>query len=68
MICPECGKELEEGEGHYVSLDIHSEGFWTCDKFYGPDGRRIDTSDDPLAGIGAVFGLSMLSSLLSGKK
>lgn len=46
-ICPECG----ERGAHWVVLtpelvplwqDISENGgFWTCDKFYGADGRRI---------------------------
>lgn len=37
--CPECGKR-----GHWISapamLGHILSGFWTCAKFYGPDGRR----------------------------
>jgi hypothetical protein len=48
QLCPECGlpglhymqlpttlEEIMTGSG------IHS-GFWTCDKFYGADGRRLE--------------------------
>ena len=42
LICPECG-----GKGpHWVSapmfLSLESDGFWTCPKFYGADGKRIN--------------------------
>jgi ribosomal protein L37AE/L43A len=33
--CPECG---ERGL-HFVQL--LASGFWTCAKFYGPDGQRL---------------------------
>lgn len=46
--CPECG---ERGR-HWFTWPLHTladvlagrepTGFWTCSKFYGPDGRRID--------------------------
>lgn len=43
-ICPECG-----GRGaHWVNAPgftfglVPAGGFWTCPKFYGPDGRRIN--------------------------
>ena len=45
-ICPECGQRGL----HYVSPPASlaeilmcgsPSGFWTCDKFYGPDGRRL---------------------------
>lgn len=42
--CPECGKR---GPHWVVSpfkfgvLLFDDGGFWVCDKFYGPDGRRI---------------------------
>lgn len=51
QVCPECG---ERGL-HYISAqmsiaDILSgngpAGFWTCPKFYGPDGRRLETTND----------------------
>lgn len=45
--CPECG-----GRGkHWISLPyslqplidgIPPDGFWTCEKFYGEDGRRLE--------------------------
>lgn len=28
--------------------DREPAGFWTCDKMYGTDGRRLDTTDKPL--------------------
>jgi hypothetical protein len=46
-VCPECG---ERGK-HYISMPISIEavmmgvphpGFWTCAKFYGPNGTRIE--------------------------
>jgi len=45
--CPECGEVLEEGLGHWVDagdtfMQFPGGGFWTCAKFYGPDGRRIN--------------------------
>ena len=44
--CPECGDRGLHWVGFPMSiLDILSGrenvGFWTCAKFYGPDGRRI---------------------------
>ena len=44
--CPECG----ENGGHWVGVPMtltdlmrgtEPEGFWLCDKFYGPDGKRL---------------------------
>lgn len=40
--CPECGIR----EKHWISdpnsfVPLYRRGFWTCPKFYGPDGRRI---------------------------
>lgn len=35
--CPECGKRGP----HWIATGVLFNGFWTCDKFYGPDGRRI---------------------------
>jgi len=41
-VCPECG---EKGM-HWISTKdtfFHIQpGFWTCKKFYGPDGKRLD--------------------------
>lgn len=45
-ICPECGKPGR----HYITFPASGlvqllglpSSFWVCDKFYGPDGRRID--------------------------
>lgn len=46
-ICPECGKNGK----HYIAMpyslqDIFDrngpQGFYTCDKFYGADGRRLE--------------------------
>lgn len=44
--CPECGKPGP----HWISVPATlnglmegvEQGFWTCDKFYGADGRRIE--------------------------
>ena len=46
--CEECG----ERGGHWVSMGMQTlediladrppQGFWTCNKFYGPDGKRIN--------------------------
>lgn len=45
-VCPECGQRGK----HWVSIPMtledwmhggKPEGFWTCDKFYGEDGRRL---------------------------
>jgi hypothetical protein len=47
QVCPECG---ERGL-HYVAIPIslweimsgrEQQGFWTCAKFYGADGRRLN--------------------------
>jgi hypothetical protein len=50
-LCPECG---EEGP-HFVAPSLGMPGFWTCAKFYGPDGRRlaefVDEIVDPIAAI-----------------
>lgn len=46
--CPECGMH----ERHWISAPYtlqnmidndQPEGFWTCPKFYGEDGRRLGT-------------------------
>lgn len=48
IVCPECG---ERGKHWVTGLQTFSAlfgcgapagGFWTCAKFYGPDGRRLD--------------------------
>ncbi len=45
--CPNCGMR----EPHWVSIPTtleylvlgpDPEGFWTCPKLYGPDGRRLE--------------------------
>ncbi len=42
VICPECG---ERGKHYIVDpapwFGGDCGGFWTCKKFYGPDGRRL---------------------------
>lgn len=53
-ICPECGKRgkhwvenpfyvpgLNGGSLFTFGPLDQAPGFWICDKFYGPDGRRI---------------------------
>ena len=37
--CPECGKRGP----HWVGSpgETREDGFWTCPKFYGPDGYRL---------------------------
>jgi hypothetical protein len=46
-ICPECGQrglhwvEVPITLDDAINWDKHHTGFWTCDKFYGPDGRRL---------------------------
>ena len=47
-VCEECG----ELGGHWIQgppMNLYQilgglpeQGFWTCNKFYGPDGRRIN--------------------------
>ena len=44
--CPECGQKGAHWIGVPMTLgDLLSgtepEGFWLCDKFYGPDGKRL---------------------------
>jgi hypothetical protein len=44
--CPECGQKGPHWIGVPMTLgDLLSgtepEGFWLCDKFYGPDGKRL---------------------------
>jgi len=38
-VCPECGEKSHVG--HLMPGGFGMPAFWTCDKFYGPDGRRI---------------------------
>lgn len=46
-ICPECGEpgfhwmQIENTTLEHVISGVPPRGFWTCAKFYGPDGRRI---------------------------
>lgn len=44
-ICPECGERGFHWAQPPVTLDAvlmnSMPGFWTCDKFYGPDGKRL---------------------------
>lgn len=46
--CLECG---QPGRHFVVPGLLGGVGFYVCDKFYGPDGRRLDTSDQS-----AIFG------------
>ena len=67
--CENCG---EKG-GHWISMrgislqavltgQDDSEGFWTCPKLYGPDGRRLpEHTDARMTGNG---GLAALVALL----
>ena len=47
--CPECGQRGK----HWIQMPqslfdlfsgVPAQGFWTCSKFYGPDGQRLDTA------------------------
>lgn len=38
-VCPECGEKTHVG--HFAVPSFDRPGFYTCDKFYGPDGRRL---------------------------
>lgn len=45
--CPECvrrGKHWVQMPQSLVDVltGVPAQGFWTCDKFYGPDGRRLE--------------------------
>lgn len=48
-VCPECGERGAHWAPVPVSLEDlfglldKPQGIWLCDKFYGPDGRRIET-------------------------
>lgn len=48
-ICPNCG---EQGP-HWVEPPdlLGMEGFWTCPKLYGADGRRLPESGQSVAGM-----------------
>ena len=46
-VCSECGERGLHWIGLPATLqnvmdDTEPDGFWTCPKFYGPDGRRIE--------------------------
>jgi hypothetical protein len=46
-VCPECGEKGAHwlywfDNGPDSDLFDGTAGFWTCAKFYGPDGRRIE--------------------------
>lgn len=47
-VCPECGEKGRHWAQWPTSIeDLFGSsnapsGFWTCAKFYGPDGRRIE--------------------------
>ena len=45
-LCPECGGRGRHFIGEPYTLQhmidgTQQAGFWTCAKFYGPDGRRL---------------------------
>lgn len=47
QVCPECGERglhwvIVPNTIEQILLGIATPGFWTCQKFYGPDGRRIE--------------------------
>lgn len=47
--CPECGERGKHWmQPAYTLADVLDStvpsGFWTCDKFYGPDGRRLEAA------------------------
>jgi hypothetical protein len=49
--CPECGKQGKHWMSYPYTLanmiaGLPQGGFWTCDKFYGKDGRRLEDSED----------------------
>lgn len=53
--CPECGQKGPHWVGVPMTLaDLMSgtepEGFWLCDKFYGPDGKRLPANAE-LSGL-----------------
>ena len=48
-ICPECGEHgkhfVVPPGGYTLAHALYGrppEGFWTCSKFYGPDGKRTE--------------------------
>lgn len=62
-ICEECGQPGFHWHSTGDSLeDIMNNrepnGFWSCDKFYGPDGRRININDNPLSAPLDIIGNS----------
>jgi hypothetical protein len=53
--CPECGDKGPHWVGFPQTLEdvlIGTEqvGFWTCNKFYGPDGKRLPSNDKAQGG------------------
>ena len=56
--CPECGQKGPHWVGVPMTLaDLMSgtepEGFWLCDKFYGPDGKRLPANAE-VSGAGTA--------------
>ncbi len=69
-ICEECGQPGFHWHSLGDSLeDIMNNrepnGFWSCDKFYGPDGKRIDTDDNPFTSTDLA--ITALASIISNK-
>lgn len=48
-LCPNCGEKGPHWVGFPMSLSdllagTGPDGFWVCEKYYGPDGRRLTGS------------------------
>lgn len=69
-ICENCGEpggHWIETKGYSLEAIINgvddSQGFWTCSKYYGPDGRRLpEHTVDPDLNFGVS--LSLLTNIL----
>ena len=48
LLCPECGGKGPHWvcfpQALFVPTGTEQVGFWTCDKFYGSDGRRLPSN------------------------
>lgn len=49
-LCLECGQKGPHWVNVPMSMIVllggaEQEGFWLCDKFYGPDGKRLPTDE-----------------------
>lgn len=84
--CPECGLPCEGGhwvgtrqctledittaEKTGKELNPDDFGFWTCAKFYGPDGKRLVEHRVTALNPGRMFdeGMTVLAALLGSKK